>query len=293
MKVTLTAPTGNIGRPLTDAVLKGGAEVTLLARNPEKVQAFVDRGARVEAGSLSDGDYVNRATAGAEVLFWLTPPDYTVEDFRSFYGQMGTIAAQAVRENAIPRVVHLSSIGAHLPSGTGPVTGLHDIEGLLDDTSAAVTHLRPAYFMENLFNSIQTIKDAGSVFLPVRGSVSLPIIATRDIAAAAAARILDPSWTGRHVMGLHGPRDLSFDEMAQILSEGLGKPVNHVTVPPEAVKEGMMAMGMTAGSVDTMLELYSAIDTGYVTAEMPRSEETTTPTEFAVFVREVLKPMLG
>jgi uncharacterized protein YbjT (DUF2867 family) len=278
---------------LTDAVLKGGAEVTLLTRNPEKVQAFADRGARVEAGSLSDGDYVTRATAGGEVLFWLTPPDYTIEDFRSHYGQMGAIAAQAVRENAIPRVVHLSSIGAHLPSGTGPVSGLHDIEGMLDDTPAAVTHLRPAYFMENFLNSIQTIEDAGSVFLPVRGSVSIPMIATRDIAAAAAPRILDPGWTGRYVMGLHGPRDLSFDEAAQILSEELSKPVNHVTVPPEAAKEGMMAMGMTAGSADTMLELYSAIDTGHIKAEMSRNEETTTPTEFAVFVREVMKPMLG
>jgi uncharacterized protein YbjT (DUF2867 family) len=293
MKVTLTTPTGNIGRPLTDAVLKGGAEVTLLTRNPEKVQAFADRGARVEAGSLSDGDYVTRATAGAEVLFWLTPPDFTTEDFRGHCGQLGAIAAQAVRENAIPRVVHLSSIGAHLPSGTGPVSGLHDIEGMLDDTPAAVTHLRPAYFMENFLNSIQTIEDAGSVFLPVRGSVSIPMIATRDIAAAAAPRILDPGWTGRYVMGLHGPRDLSFDEAAQILSEELSKPVNHVTVPPEAAKEGMMAMGMTAGSADTMLELYSAIDTGHIKAEMSRNEETTTPTEFAVFVREVMKPMLG
>lgn len=293
MRITLTAPTGNIGSPLADAVLKSGAEVTLLTRSPEKVQALVDRGARVETGNLSDRDYVTRATAGAEVLFWLTPPDYTTEDFRSYCGQLGTIAAHAVRENAIPRVVHLSSIGAHIPSGTGPVSGLHDIEGMLNDTAAAVTHLRPASFMENYFSSLETIKNAGSVFLPVRGSVSIPMIATRDIAAAAAVRIQDPSWTGRSVMGLHGPRDLSFDEAAQILSEELGKPVNHVAVPPEAVKEGMMGMGMSAGAAETMLELYSAIDTGHIKAEMPRSEETTTPTEFAVFVREVMKPMLG
>ena len=293
MKVAVTTPTGNIGRPLTGALLEGGAEVTLLARSPQKVQGFVDRGARVEAGSLSDKDYVTGATAGAEVLFWLTPPDLTTEDVRGFYGQLGAIAAQAVRENAIPRVVHLSSIGAHLSSGTGPIMGLHDIEGLLNDTPAAVTHLRPAYFMENFFHSVQTIKDAGSVFLPIDGSVSIPMITTRDIAAAAAARILDPSWTGRFTMGLHGPRDLSFDEVARILGEELGKPVNHVTVPPEAAKEGMMAMGITSGGADTMLELYRAIDTGHLQAEMPRSEETTTPTEFAVFAREVMKPMLG
>ena len=94
-------------------------------------------------------------------------------------------------------------------------------------------------------------------------------------------------------MGLHGPRDLSFDEAARILGEELGKPVSHVTVPPEAAKEGMMAMGITSGGADTMLELYRAIDTGHLQAEMPRSEETTTPTEFAVFAREVMKPMLG
>ena len=76
MKVAVTTPTGNIGRVVTDKLLDAGADVTLLVRDPGKVRAFTERGAETEAGSLDDGEYVKKATAGAECLFWVTPPNY-------------------------------------------------------------------------------------------------------------------------------------------------------------------------------------------------------------------------
>jgi uncharacterized protein YbjT (DUF2867 family) len=293
MRAVVTTPTGNIGRPLSQELLDRGVEVTLLARNPEKVRPLAERGARVEVGDLEDRDFVTRTTAGAEVLFWLTPPNYATDDLRRYQQALGRNAAQAVRENAIPRVVHLSSIGAHLESGTGPILGVHDNEGMLDDTPASVTHLRPAYFMENYLLSLETIRSMGSVFMPIRGSVSIPMIATRDIAAAAAECMLDTSWTGRKVWGLHGPRDLSFDEAARILSEELGRPVEHVTISPDRAREAMTETGIPARLAETFLELYASVDAGELRSEMPRSEGTTTPTEFSAFVREVLKPAAG
>ena len=76
MRITVTAPTGNIGRALTERLLEAGTEVTLLARSPEKVGDFVERGARVVEGSLENLAAVQEATEAADALFWLTPGEF-------------------------------------------------------------------------------------------------------------------------------------------------------------------------------------------------------------------------
>jgi uncharacterized protein YbjT (DUF2867 family) len=293
MKIAVTTPTGNIGRRLTPKLLGEGADVVLLTRSPEKVKDFVDRGARVESGDLSDGAFVQRATAGTDTLFWLTPPSYETDDLRAFQKELGGVAAAAVRANGIPRVVYLSSVGAQLDAGTGPILGLRYGEKMLNDTPAQLTHLRPTYFMENYLHSLDTIKEAGSVFLPIRGSVRMPMIATQDIAEAAAKRILDPEWGAKEtVMTLLGPEDVTFDEAARILSEGLGKTVKHITVTPEQAREAMAQTGLKAKTVDLFLEMYDWMDQRMDAGE-PRTPETTTPTTLASFTREVLKPLVG
>ncbi|HMB70326.1 MAG TPA: NAD(P)H-binding protein, partial [bacterium] len=177
MKVAVTTPTGNIGSVVTDKLLAAGADVTLLVRDPGKVKAFADRGAKAVAGSLDDAEYVTLATRGADCLFWLTPPNYAAPDFRGYQNEVGRCAAAAVKSNGISRVVHLSSLGAHLDSGTGPILGLRDIEGMFADTGAHVTNLRPGMFMENHLMSLPTILEAGSVFLPVPGTLRANFIA--------------------------------------------------------------------------------------------------------------------
>lgn len=146
MKIAVTTPTGNIGKVVTDELLKAGAEVTVIARNLEKVQPFVDRGAQVIQGDLQDQSVLNRATQGVDTLFLLLPPDYSSNDFRAYYRRLGQVGAAAIKANAIARTVFLSSTGAHIPSGTGPVAGLYDVERVLEDIATNMTSLRPVYF---------------------------------------------------------------------------------------------------------------------------------------------------
>lgn len=286
MRVTVTTPTGHIGSVLTEQLLESGAEVTLIARNPEKVASFVERGARVYEGSLEDQEVVNKATRDADVLFWLTPPNMAVEDLRAYQRNLGQVAQTAIRTNQIGHVVHLSSVGAHLGEGTGPINGLYDIEKLLEDTDANVTHLRPGYFMENYLYQADAIRDQSSVFTPVAGEVKVPMIATRDIAEAAAKRILTLDWQGTSVIGLHGPRDLSFNEAAGILGDILEKPVNHVKITREQAFEAITGMGATPGLAKTYLEMYESFDSGTFEVAEPRTEETTTRTSFYEWAKE-------
>ena len=291
MKIVVTTPTGHIGSKLADILLAKGAKTIVLARDPGKVKHFVARGAEVLAGLLDDPGFISRATRNVDALFWLTPPNFTTPDLRAFQNACGSAAAQAIRTNDIPRIVNISSIGAHLDAGTGPVKGLHDIEKLLDEAAANVTHLRCGYFFENYLYHVDSIKRDTSVYMPVHGSRRLPMIATADIARAAADRLLDDQWTGRNVRGLHGPADLSFDEAAELISRGVGFRVRHVRVPDDTARRAMRSMGLADNVVEEMLEMYRAMDSGLLAPAERRTRETTTPTTLERFAREVLAPL--
>ena len=240
MKIVVTTPTGNIGRVVTNELLDAGAEVVLPVRNPQKVKEFTDRGAKATKGTMDDSEFIAESCRGTDALFWLTPPDLGAADYVASYRLMGESAAAAIKESGLSRVVNLSSIGAHLADGTGPIKGLYAVERMLEQAAPNITHVRPAFFFENFLPHVESIKGAGSVFFPVSGSSRIPMIATRDVGVAAAKRLLDTSWSRHSTMGLHGPADLSFDEAAAAISEGLGREVKHVKVDEATVKQAML-----------------------------------------------------
>jgi len=293
MNIVVTAPTGNVGARLTEHLLGAGEAVTLLARQPGKVSHYAARGARVEQGDLSDTRFVTEATRGADALFWLTPPDLAKPDLRAYQNRLGQIAAGAVRANGIPRVVNLSSTGAHQSHGTGPVKGLHDVEHALDATGASVVHLRPTFFMENLFLSLDGIREAGAVFLPVPGPTRVPMVATRDIAAAAARLLRDATWSGRRVLHLWGPQDHTFDETAAILASALGRPVAHVAVTPAQMVAALTGRGLSAHIAEQYAELYGALESGHLLAGLTAEPELRGETTLAQFAADTLRPALA
>jgi uncharacterized protein YbjT (DUF2867 family) len=293
MKIAIATPTGHIGSKVTENLLAAGAELILLARDPSKVEPFARRGAVVRQGWLEDPDFVADATRGADELFWLTPPHFTTEDLRGFQRNVARAAARAIAANSIARVVNISSIGAQLESGAGPISGLHDVEKLLDDAAWSITHFRCGFFFENYLWQVERMQRESSIYMPISGSVSLPMVATGDIARAVANRLLDSRWSGRSIRGIHGPVDLTFDEAARLISEGVGRPIRHVKVPEDAARKAMQAMGASRHVADQMLEMYQAIDTGLVKPAEPRSPETTTPTDLLDFARNFIAPLVA
>ena len=195
------------------------------------------------------------------------------------------MAAGAVRANRIPRVVNLSSFGAHHATGYGPVSNVQLVENALNDAGENVLHLRPGSFMENYLNFVPTIQAAGSIFQAIPGSVPLPTVATRDIGDAAAERLRDHSWTGKSYLGVHGPADLTGDEAAAILSEALGRPIRHVQVSAEQAREAIMGLGASSAFADAYVEMYQGFARDPAPAE-PRTPETTTPTTLAAWAEE-------
>ncbi|RJO66170.1 MAG: NAD-dependent epimerase/dehydratase family protein [Myxococcales bacterium] len=292
MMIAIVAPAGHIGSRLTARLLDAGQKPILLARNPEKVAAAVKRGATVHQGDVTDRDFLVEATKGAKGIFWLTPPNPTAPDFRAYQRHLAENVAAAIKENQIPRVVNISSVGAHLPEGTGPIAGLYDVEQAINGVATNVTHLRPGMFMENTFYSLQTIKTANSIFMPISAKVKAPLVATRDIGDAAAEIFLDKNWSGKRVIHLFGPNELTFAEQALILSRVLERPISHITVSPDQAYQSLTQMGASPDVAKRYLEMYSAFEKGAPIAGLKNIPERRGATNFETFVREVFRPAL-
>ncbi len=295
MKIAITTPTGHVGSAVADFLLDLGGDVSvkLLGRRPEKLRTFTQRGAQMEIGAQDDAAFLIKATQDVDALLWVTPPGYGSDNVRAFQNRFGKAAAKAIRTNRISRVVNLSSIGAQFDSGVGPINGLHDIEKLLDDAAENITHLRPGSFFENLLWQLDSIKNLGRISLPVSGAKRFPMIATRDIGAVAAQRLTDREWSGHSVRELHGPADLSHNEVAAVLTRALGRKIAYVECDRAKMRDVLLDNAVSENAADLMLEMYDAAETGRLRPIQPRSAETTTPTTLLECVHNVILPMIA
>lgn len=288
MSIVINTPNGNIGRRLSETLLDAGEAVTLIQRDAAKVADLAAKGAKVVEGSTDDAAVLERAFEGARAVFWLTPPSFR-PDYEAWAVAAAKTAAEALSEPA--RVVLLSSVGAQ-SEGNGPVSVLKRVEETFREALPNVLALRPAYFFENFLRDMGSIASEGAWYGSTPADKKMPMVATRDIADVAAEE-LRQSWGGHRYRGVHGPRDLSHAEVAAIFSQVFEREVRYVQVPHEAVVDGMRKAGMP----DFVVALYAAMFDGFINGRMdpaePRSAETTTPTELAVFARDSLRPALG
>lgn len=297
MKIAITTPTGKIGGKLAQLLLdQGGHEVTLVVRDPAKVAALTKRGAKAVKADLEDSKQLTAALKGADVVFLLSPPKFGEPDFRVYQNKIGDNFVAALKAGKIKRAVFLSSFGAQHKTGTGPIAGLHDIEAKLNaamkELGGSVTHLRPAYFFENWFMFVPTIKEHSAAFAPVKPETKIPMIATNDIAKVAADILTDAKWSGVQVRELLGPRDYSFAEGARFIAEATGKAVNFVQVPGDQARQAMEGMGLGASLAGSYVEMYGAMQNGLVVSEKGRNAQSTTPSRLEDFIRQAIAPAI-
>ena len=281
----VTGATGNIGRVLAELLLAEGKKVRVIGRSAERLQSLVDKGAEPFVGSLEDTDFLTRAFGDAKAVFTMIPPNATVENFRAYQNRVGEALSAAIERAGVTHVVNLSSMGGHLAEGTGPIKGLHDNEERLNRLqNVNVVHLRPTFFMENLLNGMSVIRNMGVNGGPARPDVPTPMIATKDVAAAAARLMLEPTFTGKQSRELLGPREYTMIEATTALGKAIGKEdLQYMQFPYDAVRQAMLAQGMTASVVDELIELTRSANEGLLKPLESRSAENTTPTTIEEF----------
>lgn len=290
--VTVIGATGHIGNALAERLLELGVKVRAVARRRDKLEPLVRRGASAYAGGVEDTAFVTEALRDADAAFLMTPPNYGAPDMRAEQRRLGGSLIEAVKRSGIKRVVALSSIGADLPSGTGPIAGLHEIENALravDGLSAVI--LRPTYFMENHLGAIGLIQHAGINGGAIRPDTRLPMVATRDIAAVAAEVLSTPTFTGIRVREVLGPRDYSMQEVTTILGQAIGKPdLVYAPFSDADFKMGLTGAGFSADAADKFVEMSAAFNTGIIQKTATRTAANTTATTLEQFARDVFAP---
>ena len=287
MKIVVTTPTGHIGNKLANILLDRKAEVTVIARHPEKVKDLARRGATVITGTHGDPAIVEQAVRGADALFWLTPAEMTSHDPLGVARRMAEVGASILRKHPDLHVVQLSSAGAFLPSGTGPIVGHYDTEEKFRSAGKNIVSLRPNEFMENVFFALPTIMDQGSIYTSLPGSTKAPMIATQDIAEIAADFLLKPV-EGHRVIDIVGPQEISFDEWARTTGQAIGKTVRVVTAPGDKLKTAMTQAGISPEMAALLVEMEGAYPK--IQGQFKGDQKRTGKVTFPEFAREVFAP---
>ena len=199
--------------------------------------------------------------------------------------------AEAFKERGVRRVVGVSALGRGTPwaAHAGYVTGSLAMDDLIANTGAAYRALTNPSFMDNIVRQAEVIKTQGTFFSPIAGGRKLPAVATRDTAAAAARLLLDESWSGVEEVPLLGPEDLSFTDMAEIISEVLGEKVRFQQTTFEAYEARFVELGMSEAMAQGMTDMAAAKNEGLDNG-VTRTPGNSTPTSFQQWSEEVLKP---
>jgi uncharacterized protein YbjT (DUF2867 family) len=280
--------TGNTGSIIADFLLSKGRRVRVVGRDAGRLQRFVRKGAEAFTANMSDAAALTKAFSSARAAYLMLPPITSRED----QDRQSDAIAKAAKESGLRYAVHLSSYGAHVPEGTGPVAGLHSSEQKLNAISGLnVLHLRPGYFMENNLAAIGMIQGMGMFGHALLPDLKLPMIATPDIGDYAARRLRDLDFFSKQTQELLGERELSMTEVTAVIARGIGKPdLRYEQFPYDQVRQALTQTGFSPKKAAVYIEMFEAINAGVLAALEPRSPENSTPTSFEKFVQDVFAP---
>lgn len=254
--------TGHVGSVVANELLDQKQPVRVIVRDAAKAASFQKRGAEVAVGALDDAAFLTGALRGAQGFFTLLPPPpFSATDFYAAQRKVADAIAGAVKAAGVPHVVLLSSIGADMPSGNGPIRGLHYLENALRETGTVLTAVRAGSFQENVANSLGAARQAG-IYPNFMGPVDAPVpmIATRDIGHLAAQSLLAKP-TKSEVVDLHGPA-YSTRQLAEKLGAALGKTLQIVDIPQSNWVGAMTQAGMPPSFAEVFADMYAGFASG-------------------------------
>ncbi len=312
MKLIVTGSLGNISAPLTQELVRQGHAVTVISSKAGKRAAIEALGATAAIGTIEDVPFLAATFAGADAVYCMLPPfdyfDPTIEVMTEAR-KLATAYADAIRQSGVQRVVHLSSVGAHLAQGNGVLAFHHLAEGILRKLSApvSITHLRPVGFYTNLFSYTDMIKGQGLLgrFLTLRYSGlwpmltgktgviaanygaddKLPWVSPRDIAAAAAEELTTPL-VGRSVRYVASD-ELTCNQIASALGQAIGKPyLKWALMSDKQMQSGLEMFKIPKARAEGIVEMNAAMHSGLIDEDYYRHRPVLGKVKLADFAWE-------
>ncbi|WP_221389964.1 NmrA family NAD(P)-binding protein [Dyadobacter sp. NIV53] len=264
MKYIITGSLGNISLPVTKNLVAAGQDVTVISSSIDKKEEIEKLGVKAAIGSVKDEAFLNETFRDADVAYLMIPNDFTVTDYPKFQREAADNYVQAIKAGRIKHVVLLSSIGAHLRKGAGPIDALGYLEEqLLKLENVQVKFLRPSYFFSNLYSLVGMIKHAGITGNNFGNTdEKLVLVHTDDIAAEATRQLLDLSFAGNSITYIAGD-ERHPNEIAELLGKAVDKAgTPWITFTDEESLKGMLDAGLSEGFANLYVQMGQAIRTG-------------------------------
>lgn len=288
MNITLTGSLGHIGQPLAKQLIGQGHSVTVITSNADRQSAIEALGAKAAIGSIEDTDFLIQAFTGADAIFCMIPPaGYAEPDRVKHYEKVANHYAAAIRQADVKRVVHLSSFGAHLESGTGIIVGAYRAEKVLDQLDVTITHVRPTYFYYNLHNFIGMIKNAGMMMANYGASDKILLVAPTDIADVIAQEIIEP--VGQKIRYVASD-ERTGNEIAQVLGTAIGKPdLQWTLISDQQMQNNMESHGMPKMLAASMTEMFVSQHNGKMAEDFYLNRPKMGKVKLEDFAKEFVK----
>ena len=233
MTILVTGATGNVGRQVVEQLVKRGADVRALVRDPAK--ANLPPGVNVAQGDLLDVDSLRSAFSGVSTLFLLNA--VVADEFTQ-----ALIALNIAREAGVERLVYLSVIHSDLYVNVPHFAGKFGVERMIEQMGFNATILRPAYFMNNDLTIKDVVSGYGVYPMPIGGK-GLAMIDARDIGEIAAIELVRRDKSGASLppdrINLVGPDTLTGAKAAAIWSEVLGRTIAYPGDDPAGFEKNL------------------------------------------------------
>jgi uncharacterized protein YbjT (DUF2867 family) len=263
MNYVITGSLGNISKPITEQLTRNGHQVSVISSKQGNAASIEALGAKALIGSVEDAAFLNNSFKGADAVYLMIPPNFTTTDFFAYQQKVADNYVAAVKTNNVKYVVQLSSIGAHLRKGTGPIDGLAYLEEQLGSLAGTnVLFLRPSYFFNNLYSQIDLVKKAGIFGANFGGEEKLVLADTEDIAEAAVDALLNLNFSGKSVKYIASD-ERTTEDIAKALGEAVGKPgIPWVVFKNEQSLQGMLDAGLTPAMAEAYTQMGQSINSG-------------------------------
>jgi uncharacterized protein YbjT (DUF2867 family) len=286
--IVVTTPTGQIGASLLSRLIEANVEVRVIARDPSKLPTDVRERVDVVEGSHRHLPVMSAALDGADALFLVVPPGFEDGGAHFRYLDFAHNAMAAVTKHEVPRVVGVTSAGHDWTGKAGLLSAAFAMDAAIRESGVAYRALSMPWFMENLLNQAGQIRESGRLSMGYTADRALPSIAAQDVAAVAAGLLLDLTWTSQENVPVFGPDQHTPVQMAEVISQVLGRPVEYVQVELEAIAARFIGRGSPQIVADDMTQMIGAQNSGIYDVDVA----TTSPTQtsFQTWVETVFKP---
>ena len=290
MKYVVLGSLGNISKPLAEKLVAAGHKVTVISSKAEKAGQIEALGAKAAIGSVEDVDFLTKTFAGADAVYTMVPPNFGADNWKKYIGGIGENYASAIKASGVKNVVNLSSIGAHMPDGCGPVSGLYFAEKALSGLDGVnVIHLRAGFFFQNFLGNIGMIKHMGIIGGNYGEETKLPLVHPVDIADAAAEEMLKLSFKGRNIRYVVSDEKTT-NQVAAILGKAIGKPdLPWIDFKDEDTITGLVQAGLSEEIAKNYAEMGAAMRSGEMAAEYNLNK----PTVFGKTKLEAFAPVFA